>query len=117
MGYVEELQHVIRHLHKAKAAHVASVPVKEMHEGTTLWEGIVEVFDLHDHPAAKRVYAWANEAENPKRSKRHKAVLHIGPVISPQAAVRTAMLQEFSSLGTTEENRESQKAKTANRSA
>ena len=29
--------------------------------GKTVWEGIVEVFDLRDHPEASRAYAWAYE--------------------------------------------------------
>jgi hypothetical protein len=94
-SYIEELRDVIRHLHGGEATHIESVPVKEVFEGMTVWEGIVEVFDLHGHPDAKRVYAWAHETENPERPKRHIAVLHLGPVTSPQEAVKAAIVNQY----------------------
>ena len=103
MNYIEELRDVIRRLHGAEATHVESVPVKETHQGQMVWEGIVEVFELRGHPKASRAYAWAHETDNPERPKRHIAVLHIGPVTSPETAVRAAILQEFK-LGTAEES-------------
>jgi hypothetical protein len=102
MNYIEELREAIRHMHGADATHVASVPVKETHQGRTVWEGIVEVFDLHGHPKATRAYAWSHETDAPGR-KRHVAVLHLGPVVSAETAVRAAIVQEFK-LGTAEES-------------
>jgi hypothetical protein len=69
MTYLEELREVIRRLHGADAAHVESVPVKETYRGKTVWEGVVEVFDRHDHPTASRVYAWTESADDPGPSK------------------------------------------------
>lgn len=77
-----------------------SVPVKESFQGKTVWEGIVEVFDLSGHPKANRVYAWIHETDNPNRPK-HTTVLRVPPVVSPQTAVRAAIIQEFR-LGTAE---------------
>src|SRR5260370_5397712 len=71
--------------------------MKEMFQSKTIWEGIVEVFDLHGHPKAPRVYAWAHDTDSPK--KRHVTVLHIPPVVSPVLAVRAAIVQEFRSRG------------------
>ena len=51
MTYIEELRDVIRRLHGAEATHVESVPVKETFQGKTMWEGIVEVFELVGIPA------------------------------------------------------------------
>jgi hypothetical protein len=93
-SYIEELRDVIRRLHGVDSEHVESVPVKETFQGKTVWEGIVEVFELKDHPKAQRLYAWAYETENPKRPK-HVTVLHMGPVTSPLLAVRAAIVQEF----------------------
>ncbi len=98
------MQDVIRKLHGAEATHVESVPVKETFQGKTVWEGIVEVFDLHGHPKATRVYAWAHETDDPQKPRRHVAVLHIHPVTSPVLAVRAAIAQEFRNLGTAEES-------------
>jgi len=91
--YLEELQDVIHKLHGVKATHRESVPVKEAWNGKTIWEGIVEVFDLHGHPEANTAYAWAHETD--EGPKRHVAVLHIPPVVSPITAVRAAIVQEF----------------------
>lgn len=60
-AYIEELKDVIRRLHGAEATHIESVPVKETFKGETVWEGVVEVFDLVGHPTAHRVYAWAHD--------------------------------------------------------
>jgi len=64
----------------------------------------VEVFELHGHPKAPRVYAWAHDTDDPQKPKRHVTVLHIHPVTSPILAVRAAIVQEFRNLGTAEES-------------
>lgn len=74
--YIEELTEAIRRKHGAEATHVQSVPIKEVFQDKTIWEGIVEVFDLKGHPKAKRIYAWSHETEG--KQKRHvTVVLHI----------------------------------------
>lgn len=103
MTYIEELKGVIRHLHGVDATHVESVPVKETFRGKTVWEGVVEVFELHGHPKANRLYAWGHETESAERPKRHVTVLHIHPVTSPLEAVRAAIMQELRELDTAEE--------------
>jgi hypothetical protein len=100
VSYIQELRDVIRKLHGVEASHVESVAVKEMFKGKTVWEGVVEVFDIIGHPKAQRVYAWAHDGERPKESS--VAVLHIAPITSAAAAVRAALIQEFRSLGTEE---------------
>ena len=102
MTYIEELRDVIRRLHGAEATHVESVPVKETYQGKTVWEGIVEVFELHGHPSASRLYAWSHETDNHDKSRRHVTVLHSHPITSPVLAVRAAIVQEFRSLEPTE---------------
>jgi hypothetical protein len=85
---------VIYHLHGVEARHVESVPVKEVYQGKTIWEGIVEVFEITGHPKASRVYAWAHDTDDPANPRRHVTVLHIPPVTSPLLAVRAALIQE-----------------------
>jgi hypothetical protein len=99
--YIQELQDVIRRLHGAEARHVESVPVKESFQGRTVWDGIVEVFELRGHPKATHAYAWSHDTDDLQR--RHVAVLRIPPVVSPVTAVRAAIAQEFRNLGTAEE--------------
>lgn len=87
------LKKAILDLHGCKSKWVESIPVKETFEGKTVWEGTVEVFDIEGHPTAKRCYAWSHEIDDLKKRKFY-AVLHQGPVNSPQAAVRAAIVHE-----------------------
>ena len=70
MTYIEELQEVIRRLHGSESTHVETVPVKETFKGQTVWEGEVEVFDLHGHPDTHRVYAWTHVTDDEDKPKR-----------------------------------------------
>jgi hypothetical protein len=103
-NHIAELQDIIRRLHGVESKHIESVAVKEVFEGKTIWEGVVEVFDLKVHPKTDRVYAWSHDTDDPNKPKRHVTVLHIHPVTSPILAVRAAIVQEFRSLEPTEEN-------------
>lgn len=98
MNYIEDLKEVIRRLHGVESSHRESVPVKEVFRGETVWEGIVEVFDLHGHPKANTAYAWAHETDDPANPIRHVTVLHIPPAVSPITAVRAAIVQELREL-------------------
>ena len=81
------------------STHIESVPVKETFQGKTVWEGVVEVFQLHGHPKAARVYVWSYDTDDPKQPTRYAILLHVFPVISPQAAVREAIVEEFRNRG------------------
>jgi hypothetical protein len=99
MSYLDDLRDTIRHLHGGEATHIESVPVKETFKGDTVWDGVVEVFDLKGHAKAKRVYAWAHDTDDPGNPKRHVTVLHIHPVTSPELAVKASIIQEYRNLG------------------
>ena len=95
MSDIQELQDVIRRLHGVESKHVDSVPVKEMFQGSMVWGGVVEVFDLIDHPTAHRAYAWVHDTDDPQHPRRHVTVLHSHPIKSAQDAVRASIVQEF----------------------
>jgi hypothetical protein len=95
VSYLDDLRDIIHKLHGVHSTHVESVPIKEVFNGKTVWEGVVEVFDLHGHPDTHRVYAWAHETDDPNNPRRHVTVLHVPPVVSPLTAVRAAILQEI----------------------
>ena len=95
MTYLEELQQIIHRLHGVHSTHVKSVPVTEKFNGKVIWEGIVEVFELHGHPKATHAYAWSHETDDPEHPKRSVAVLNIPPATSPETAVRVAIMQEL----------------------
>ena len=97
MTYLDELREVIRRLHGVDSRHIESVPVTETYQGRTVWEGIVEVFDLHGHPKASTIYVWSNDTGDPDKP-HHVTVLHLGPITSAAHAVRAAIVQEFRSL-------------------
>jgi hypothetical protein len=98
MSHIEELKAVIRKLHGVEATHRESVPAKEVFNGRTIWDGVVEVFELHGHPTANKVYAWSHQSDDPESPRRHVTVLHTGPITSAVDAVRAAIVQEFKRL-------------------
>jgi hypothetical protein len=97
MSYIEELHDVIRRLHAVESRHISSVPVKEIFQGRTVWEGVVEVFELIEHPSATKLYAWSHATDDQNNPQRHVTVLHTDLITSPLLAVRAAIIQEFNS--------------------
>ena len=89
----DELRLAIERQHNCSARLTQSVPIKETHEGATVWDGVVHVFDVDGHPSAARAYAWSSPIEG---SDKHRffAVLHMGAIKSPQDAVRAAIVAE-----------------------
>jgi hypothetical protein len=90
---IKALAKSILDLHGCKAMWVKSAPVKEIFEGETAWEGVVQVFEI-DHPKSKLCYAWSHGLDDSKK-RRFFAVLHQGAVDSPEKAVRGAIVNEF----------------------
>jgi hypothetical protein len=95
MTHVVTLKATIQRLHGGTATHTESVPVKELFQGHPAWNGIVEVFHLEGHPKTDKVYAWLHDMGDPESPPRHVTVLHIHPALSPAAAVRVFIVQEF----------------------
>jgi hypothetical protein len=95
MNNIDELRDIIRKLHGAEATHRESVHVHEVFQGKTIWQGIVEVFDLKGHPKTDTAYAWSHDTDDPENPRRHVTVLHIDPALSPLKAVRAAIMQEY----------------------
>jgi hypothetical protein len=100
VSYIEELQGVIHKLHGVHSTHVKSVPVIERFNGEVIWDGIVEVFQLHGHGKATHAYAWTHDTDDAKNPKRSVTVLNVPPATSPETAVRVAIMQELSNAET-----------------
>lgn len=84
--YIGRLQLTIQHLHNCGAVHRDTVPVREVFQGKTLWQGDVEVFGLDGHPKAKRCYGWSyGEPEE------FITILELPPVDSAQSAVKVGV--------------------------
>ena len=92
-GLIPLLQDAVQGLHKCGATHRESVPVHEQFQGRTLWEGNVEVFDLHGHPKSRRCFAWVQS--NFGKGTRYVALLDVWPVTSPQAAVKAMIAMDI----------------------
>ncbi len=90
---ITELKKAIQNMHNCGAEWQEAIPVKEIFEGQTVWEGTVQVFNLIAHPSANRCYAWSYLVEKSGRRKFF-AVLHQGPVNSPRTAVQAAIVSE-----------------------
>ena len=90
---ISALVDALQNQHCGQAIFTQSVPIKETHNGQTVWEGVVHVFDLADNPKAARAYAWSSPIEGSTK-RRFFAVLHMGAIKSPADAVRAAIVAE-----------------------
>ena len=88
-----QLKEAIEAQHGGTATFVQAGLVKETFKGSTVWEGVVHVFDLEGNPKAARAYAWSSPIEGSTK-RRFFAVLGIPPVNSPVDAVRAAIVAE-----------------------
>lgn len=90
---IAQLSKAIYNLHGCESKFVEPVPIKEMFQCQVVWEGIVQIFDLIDHPTAKKCYAWSHAVEGSSKRSFY-VVLHQGLVNSPEKAVRAAIVAD-----------------------
>jgi hypothetical protein len=93
--YIASVQAAIQDLHHCGAQWVSTVPIHEVFEGQTVWNGEVEVFDLTAHAKAKRAYGWSRRDGIGDKDERFVTVLEIPPVVSPETAVKAAIMAKF----------------------
>ncbi len=89
----KQLGKAIRNLHGCDSTWTRAARVKETLNGETVWEGLVQVFNLIDHQKATVCYAWSHAIDESTK-RRFVAVLHQEPVTSPGAAVRADIIQQ-----------------------
>ena len=65
--------------------------VHETFQGKTVWERYVEVFNVINHPKAKRAYAWAQLDGPTDDQTRFIAVLELPPVKDAKTAVQASI--------------------------
>lgn len=68
------------------ARHVSSTPVIEVFEGSLLWEGVVETFEVACNPTVKRCYGFAYREDE---TTRYATIAETDQVNSPKMAVKT----------------------------
>ena len=67
------------------ACHVTSTAVIELFDGSLMWEGVVETFDVACHPTVKRCYGFTyREDEIPQ----YVTIAETDEVNSPKLAVK-----------------------------
>jgi hypothetical protein len=86
----DQLKRAVEFQYGGAATLAQSVPVREEHNGQTVWQGIVPVFT--GHPLAERAYAWSYELPDGKR--RFFCCAAYGPLKSPGDAVTVAIVAE-----------------------
>ncbi|HWA10744.1 MAG TPA: hypothetical protein VG838_14980 [Opitutaceae bacterium] len=87
--YDPELGAVMK-AHHAPAERVDRVPVKEIFRGETVWEGVVNVYDVKGHSKVKQAYAWSYKDD--KGEAQYVVVSKIPPVVDPITAVRASIM-------------------------
>jgi hypothetical protein len=92
---LRELRLAIERLHGCKARHLRSEPVHEVFQGKTVWQGVVEVFQLSGHAKAKLCYAWKHLEGAADEGTRFVAVLGVHPINSAQDAVKALIVADL----------------------
>ena len=94
MNYIEALQEAIKKTHGCDSKHIESIPIIETYQNEIVWDGVVEVFELMNHPETSICYAWGHHLEQGKKKSRYVTVLHRPPIDTPLKAVRAAIISE-----------------------
>jgi hypothetical protein len=68
------------------ARHVSSTAVIEVIDGSLLWEGVVETFEVSCNPTIKRCYGFAYREEE---TLQYATIAETDEVNSPKMAVKT----------------------------
>ena len=68
------------------ARHVTSTPVIEVFDGSFLWEGVVETFEIVCNPTVKRCYGFAYREDE---TMQYATIAETDEVNSPKMAVKT----------------------------
>ena len=67
------------------ACHVTSTPVIEVFDGSFMWEGVVETFDVACNPTVKRCYGFTYREDE---TLRYVTIAETDEVNSPKLAVK-----------------------------
>ena len=100
-AYANQLKRLIETQHGAKSTFLKSVRIHRAPEGQSSWDGMVHVFDLNNHPKAKRAFAWSSPISG-NGAPRFFAVLQMGAITTPVQAVKaaSAAIREWGARGT-----------------
>lgn len=95
-SHIVRLQNAVRRLNGCESVYVGTATVSESFHSfqkDRVWHVEVVVFEICNHPQAKRAYAWSYTLE--EGQTRYVVVLEIPPVSSPRTAVQAAMAAQI----------------------
>ncbi len=81
-------------MHGCGAAYLKTEHVHEASQGKTVWNGDVEVFNLLQHPKAKRAYAWARFGCQKEHQTGFVVVLELPPIKDAKTAVKSSIVAD-----------------------
>jgi hypothetical protein len=87
---LEKITRAVESTVNGAVTHRESIPVVETFRGQTVWQGMVEVFDVAQPPPAV-AYGWAVESD---KGPQYVTVRGEPPADSPLAAVRVWLVSE-----------------------
>ena len=87
---LEKITRAVERAVEGPVRHRESVPIVETFRGQTVWEGIVEVFDVETPPPAV-AYGWTFQSD---QGAKYVAVKGQPPADSPLAAVRVWLVSQ-----------------------
>jgi hypothetical protein len=85
---IDRLKLAVEKKYGGPATFSETVAVSVAEADGVLWQGMVHVFDLTDHPTATHAYAWWAEGHS---GQHYHAELHLPPVASACDAARKAL--------------------------
>lgn len=86
---IKLLQAFIEIWYKCDAKFIKTVWVDERFEGTSIWQGDVDVFSVTGHPKANLCYGWLHEDD--AGNSQPVILLNKFPINSPETAVRASI--------------------------
>ena len=89
----DQLKQAVESQHGGTATLFYVAQVHEMHGSEIVLQRTVHVFDLEGNAKATSAYAWSSPIEGSDKRRFH-AVLHLGGIRTPAAAVRAAIVAE-----------------------
>ena len=90
LNNIPVLQEAIRAAEHCESRHLKTVRVRETFAAELAWEGMVETFELLNHPTATECYAWAYRENSETKTM---LILRSERNDGPEAAVEAAIAE------------------------
>lgn len=92
--YIDSLIEVIYNLHQVVAKHVGSEEIEEIQNDKVVWSGVVDIFEVVNHPTATHCFAWEETCGKNQEDLRYVAILNTQTLRTPRQAVQKMLAQD-----------------------